>query len=175
MESWTRVELDDDDTLFVAQEDVKDYFYRLGISKELGEYFALPKVNMGKLKAAMGSAWTSALEAMTGGGTVDLFPYFSVLPMGFSWAFHLAQEAHRFVAQRCIPSVRLLEDKHVAPPMRGGHRRFSFMRIMRTIWAQTWSEWKVNESFSQKALMMRGWTRTRLWNRPPWLKAWVFV
>lgn len=38
--------------LFVAQEDVKDFFYRLQIDKELGEYFSLPPVDRGQIGRA---------------------------------------------------------------------------------------------------------------------------
>ncbi len=39
-----------------------------------------------------------------------------VLPMGFSWSFYLAQEAHRAVAQRALPETFLSGDG--APPPR---------------------------------------------------------
>ena len=38
-----------------AQEDVKDYFYCLGIDKKLGEYFALPAIDSALLQQVRGS------------------------------------------------------------------------------------------------------------------------
>ena len=42
---WGRTEVDGAAPIFFAQEDVKDFFYRLGISKRLGKFFALPKID----------------------------------------------------------------------------------------------------------------------------------
>lgn len=44
METWGRLETEPSTLFFVAQEDVKDYFYRLGNSRSVGECFAFPAV-----------------------------------------------------------------------------------------------------------------------------------
>ena len=53
VECWGQVEARSR-PIFIAQKDVKDYFYHLGISKELGEYFALLEVDVGLLEKEMG-------------------------------------------------------------------------------------------------------------------------
>ncbi|CAE7038510.1 unnamed protein product [Symbiodinium sp. CCMP2592] len=54
VESWGRLEVGSDEDVFVAQEDVRDFFYRLGISKDLGEYFSLPAVDPERLQKVLG-------------------------------------------------------------------------------------------------------------------------
>ena len=54
MECWGRLELSQEDDLFIAQEDVKDFFYRLGIKKGLGEYFSFPAIDPFQLQRALG-------------------------------------------------------------------------------------------------------------------------
>ncbi|CAE7886307.1 unnamed protein product, partial [Symbiodinium necroappetens] len=54
VESWGRLEVGSGEDVFVAQEDVRDFFYRLGISKDLGEYFSLPAVDPGHLQKVLG-------------------------------------------------------------------------------------------------------------------------
>lgn len=50
----------------------------------------------------------------------------SVLPMGFSWAFHLAHQGHVELAKRTLPGVPLLRDRRVAPRL--GQERDSVSR-----------------------------------------------
>ena len=45
--SWASVRIPDSQNMHVAQSDVKDYFYSLGIPSELGRYFSLPPVRAG--------------------------------------------------------------------------------------------------------------------------------
>ena len=40
-----------------------------------------------------------------------IYPCMKVLPMGFSWAFHLAHEAHVYVAGQELPLVPMIRDK----------------------------------------------------------------
>ena len=42
---------------------------------------------------------------------------FKVLPMGFSWAFYLAQEALRTIVKRVVPAAEFLEDFKPAPEL----------------------------------------------------------
>eukprot|EP00972_Heterocapsa_arctica_P101615 14973332-Heterocapsa_arctica.AAC.1 len=44
-------------------------------------------------------------------------PYICVLPMGFSWAFYLAQEGRCAVVSRALPNVRFLQDLMPAPDL----------------------------------------------------------
>ena len=47
----------------------------------------------------------------------DIYPHMSVLPMGFSWVFHLAHMAHVELATWTLPSARLIRDRRPAPVM----------------------------------------------------------
>lgn len=38
--------------------------------------------------------------------------------MGFSWAFHLAHQAHRTLAMRMLPGIQLVEDRTPSPRMK---------------------------------------------------------
>ena len=48
-----QVSLNDDGQLFIAQDDVQDWFYRMGIDTSIGELFALPVVNRVLLKSEL--------------------------------------------------------------------------------------------------------------------------
>ena len=100
---WGRTEVSEKGPIFFAQEDVKDFFYRLGISKRLGEFFSLPKVDPQTLEGELG--WLPEELADHRDGQIAMYPHLQVLPMGFSWAFHLAHECHVHLARQCLPSV----------------------------------------------------------------------
>ncbi|CAE7736810.1 unnamed protein product [Symbiodinium sp. CCMP2592] len=117
VESWTRLEVQGGGPLFMAQEDVKDYFYRLGISRELGEYFSLPAIDPQLLLEVRGSL-PPDLVALVDVSGARLHPCLKVLPMGFSWAFHLAHEAHVEVARRVLTKTPVVRDRR--PPPRIG-------------------------------------------------------
>ena len=101
-------------TCYTAQEDVKEFFYRLGIGPELARYFGLPPVRVGLLVDALGSEAPSELLGMEPGSTFS--PCLSVLPMGFSYAFCVAQQVHLHIASVVLGSDGLLVDR--APPPR---------------------------------------------------------
>ncbi|CAE7820938.1 unnamed protein product [Symbiodinium necroappetens] len=64
VESWTRLEVEGGAPLFMAQEDVKDYFYRLGIDKRLGEYFSLPAIEPALLREVRGDLPEELMQLM---------------------------------------------------------------------------------------------------------------
>ena len=109
-ETWGRLEADSDQTVFVAQEDVKDYFYRLGISKELGEFFSLPEIDPHLFKQVHGSL-PAELAKVIDQHACPIYPCMAVLPMGFSWAFHLAHQAHVHIASSAIPHAGIIKDR----------------------------------------------------------------
>ena len=115
VEAWGRLECEEDE-LFIAQEDVKDFFYRLQIPKDLGEFFAFPPIDACMLKDVLGYV-PDEVRDLAGSEEAPIFPHMRVLPMGFSWAFHLAHEAHKTLACRTLPSASLLEDRRAAPVM----------------------------------------------------------
>ena len=109
-ESLARMEISG--TCYTAQEDVKDFFYRLGIGKRLSRYFGLPRVRASSLVAALGVDCPAEILALPGDSGVS--PCLSVLPMGFSWAFWIAQQVHVHIATMTLGSEGLLVDR--APP-----------------------------------------------------------
>ena len=110
MECWGRLEVDQEEDLFVAQEDVKDFFYRLGIDKSLGEYFSFPAVDPHLLYEELGFL-PPAVALLSEQYQAPIYPHMQVLPMGFSWAFHLAHQAHVEIAQRTLPLTPLIRDR----------------------------------------------------------------
>ena len=99
--------------MFVSQYDVKDFFFRLNIPEGLIDYFGLPEVLFEDLVEAFKGDVPAGLSSFSAGEMVS--PAFSVLPMGFSWAFYLAQEALRIVVHRVLPMTQFLED-FTSPP-----------------------------------------------------------
>ena len=114
VDTWTRLEVPRDADVFVAQEDVKDYFYRLGIPLALGEFFSLPAIDPQVLMEIMGTIPQEVAELLDT-HEAPIFPCMAVLPMGFSWAFHLAHQAHTYLANQALLQVKLLRDRSVAP------------------------------------------------------------
>ena len=119
VDSWSRLEVEEHHEIFLAQEDVKDYFYRLGIGEELSRFFALPEIDPIKLKRHLGYI-PEELHCIMDNHSSPIYPCMKVLPMGFSWAFHLAHQAHVELARRCLLQVPLLQDQRVAPRLGGG-------------------------------------------------------
>ena len=116
MDSWARIECESGSELFMAQEDVRDYFYRLRIDKELGEYFCFPKIDPVLLKEQLGYMPDAVIKLLDD-SQADIHPHMSVLPMGFSWAFHLAHMAHAELSTRTLPTARVVQDRRPAPMM----------------------------------------------------------
>ena len=93
--------------LWSSQYDVRDFFYRLGISPELSEYFGLPGVSRAKLAELLGEEALAHLPA-----DLDVVvPQICVLPMGFfmgvlsgsGGAAYLCQES----STQCAVSLRV--------------------------------------------------------------------
>ena len=69
--------------LYVAQGDIKDYFYACGIDPQLSEYFCLPPIDQEEM-----TSLALSLPGMTAcGASPRIFPQLAVMPMGWSWAF----------------------------------------------------------------------------------------
>ena len=116
---WSRDDLEDGD-LFIAQ-DVEDCFHWMGIDMALGEHFGLPAVDAGLLRSALTHHLPDdVIDIILNFGKDRVHPFLQVLPMGFSWAFHLAHEAHRSVALRADPAMLIVEDRAPVPSLRGG-------------------------------------------------------
>lgn len=118
MECWGRLEIEKGEEMFIAQEDVKDFFYRLGISKSLGEYFCFPAIDPVLLRDELGEV-PQEVQRLAHEAVAPIFPHMRVLPMGFSWAFHLAHQAHVELARRTLPTTPLIRDREMLPRMGG--------------------------------------------------------
>ncbi|CAK0853015.1 unnamed protein product, partial [Prorocentrum cordatum] len=109
------------DTLYCAQADIRNYFYMLGLSEEVGLFFSLPPVPEARLsqwgRSAVGSPQVDR------GGWV--WPFLAVVPMGWNWAFWPGQRCNVF---RCLQASslgpeRLLTDSYGdAMEINMGHR-----------------------------------------------------
>ena len=96
---------------------MKDFFYRLKLPKGLWKDFGLPSVTLGELRSS-GLGFEEFLGGFNGfPDDYSISPVFQVLPMGFSWAFYLAQEALRTIVSRVLPQSEFLEDFKPAPEL----------------------------------------------------------
>ena len=101
----------------MAQYDVKDFFYRLKLPEGNSKYFGLPKKYLEDLRGS-GLGFEKILDAFSGlSDDYFISPVFQVLPVGFSWAFYLAQEALRTIVKRVLPGGKFLEDFKPAPEL----------------------------------------------------------
>ncbi len=104
-------------TLFVAQDDARDFFYRLSIPDDMKGLFGLPFCDYNELCAAfhrVGVAVPSEVHQLHSTGA-PIRPAMAVLPMGFSWAFHLAHVCHTYQAERALPDTEVLEERRPVP------------------------------------------------------------
>ena len=100
---------------FIAQEDIRDYFYRLRLDERLSVFFGLPAIRVGTLLQRLvdppAFLLNRDLNSMVN-------PCFAVMPMGFSWAFYIAQEVHRGFAIRslpCVPASAFVVERRPSP------------------------------------------------------------
>ena len=106
IESLCRVRVSQEQTLFTAQEDVRDFFYRLGIDETLSVMFGLPALKLSVLRKAFAASGVALPNCLEPGSCPEVVtPTMQVLPMGFSWAFWLSQQAHIEIAHRSMPDV----------------------------------------------------------------------
>ena len=85
---------------------------------ELSEFFVLPGLSVNEARDVRGAAGRGGETTTEDFGLVpddnfvgEVFPCLRCLPMGFSWAFHLAQRCHEFEAAAVLPNVDLLRDR----------------------------------------------------------------
>lgn len=92
----------------------------MGIDEDLSRFFSLPPIDVELLRAQLGFLPEDVARMMAeNNGAVH--PFFRVLPMGFSWAFHMAHQAHCELGRRTLPGVPLLQDQRPAPQLGRGH------------------------------------------------------
>ena len=89
--SWSRLRVPKGKKLYIAQSDIRDYFYALEMPHNLRPLFCLPPVPKKLLRE-----WD--VPADRGGDLVGdngwVWPMLRVIPMGWSWAMWLAQKVH---------------------------------------------------------------------------------
>ena len=106
------LEVDDGGSVFFAAQDVADCYYQFRIPSELSGFFGLQDISAGDLGV-------SEVDGQPVDPSFMVTPCFCVLPMGFSWALHWTQQAHReLLARGGLGGVeRELLDKAPAPSL----------------------------------------------------------
>ena len=93
--SWAQIRIPEGEKLYVAQSDIKDYFYSLQLPKNLRQMFCTPPIAGSLLEH-----WKVSVDQ---GGSLGrdgwIHPMLRVVPMGWSWAMWLLQRAHQFQSQ----------------------------------------------------------------------------
>ena len=84
--AWSSIRLPPGAPLYCAQYDVQAFFYRCGITADLGRFFCLPSISHELARRL----WPGQVFQED----LPVYPCMSVLPMGFSWSFWLGQRAH---------------------------------------------------------------------------------
>lgn len=113
--TWSHLQIPKNKNLYVAQSDIKDYFYHLKMPDSLQPLFSMPSVPSSLLRS-----WKVAANR---GGEADregqAFPMLRVVPMGWNWAMWLAQRVHQhqcLVATGLDPS-RIMTDRRPVPSL----------------------------------------------------------
>ena len=116
--SWASLSIPDHQQMFVAQSDIKNYFYALEMPCDLRTLFSLPSVPAGCLRS-----W-NVPQHLGGEKSVEgrVFPCLRVVPMGWNWAMWISQRIH---SHQCLVATglsedRLLVDKRPAPDLNEG-------------------------------------------------------
>ena len=110
--SFSQIQVGQDDTVFTAQSDIKDYFYSIGLPHELRKYFCLPQVDL-RTVAPDHPRCVGTL------GPVLIYPAMRVIPMGWNWAMFIAQRVHQHQAMLAaeVSMENILVDGRPAPKL----------------------------------------------------------
>lgn len=116
--AWARVRLEAEDELFIAQSDIKDYFYSLALPDNIRSMLCLPPIPSDLIRS-----W-KVPQSLGGQASCDgwVWPRLRVVPMGWSWAMWFSQRVHTHI---CLQSTglgfdRLLVDGSACPDLSGG-------------------------------------------------------
>ena len=107
--SMSEVRIGPDQSMSYATHDIADCFYQFRVPPVLSQYLGLRQVRAVDLGL-------TTVEGMEVGGNTMVTPLLTVLPMGFTFALHWAQQAHVNIVRRAniIGSDNMLFD--FAPP-----------------------------------------------------------
>eukprot|EP00438_Fugacium_kawagutii_P003956 Skav200396 [mRNA] locus=scaffold1919:156792:162160:- [translate_table: standard] len=116
--TWSQVALPAESTLWVAQSDIKDYFYSLAMPEPLRDFFCLPSIRSELLQE-----WGLDLPKMS--NSLDpqvVFPRLRTIPMGWNWAMWIAQRVHQNISLRAsgLPHDRVVVEGRAPPSLEGG-------------------------------------------------------
>ena len=89
--SFSQIQMDSKDTMYIAQSDIRDSFYSIGLPQELRGYFCFPQVDLRQCVPDHPLCQSTA-------GPVLMFPAMRVVPMGWNWAMYVAQRIHQHQA-----------------------------------------------------------------------------
>eukprot|EP00435_Cladocopium_sp_Y103_P026023 s1915_g6.t1 len=114
--SFSQLEIPDGHDLFIAQIDIRDYFYSIGMPVGLRPYFALPKID---LKIVVPD---HPLCLAHDGPSLFLHPALKVVPMGWNWAMFIAQRVHQHQSMLAagLAMERVLVDGRPSPDLAKG-------------------------------------------------------
>ena len=114
--TWSQVRLEPNDSLFISQSDVKDYFYSLELPAELRDLFCLPAVHPSVLQElGIDSSGLCDQQGWT-------YPRLRAVPMGWNWATWLSQRVHQFLSLEAsgLSEDRLLVEGRACPDLSDG-------------------------------------------------------
>ena len=112
--SWSQVSIPKGSKMFVAQSDIKDYFYSLELPHALQPLFCLPP-----LPSSVVQEWSSTLQGLPSSPSGWVWPMLQVLPMGWSWAMYFAQRVHQHLCLEAtgLSMSQVLVEGRPAPDM----------------------------------------------------------
>ena len=113
--SFSQVEVPADQSLYIAQSDLKDYFCSLALPEDLRDLFCLLAVSRKLLMQA-------GIEEQRLPERGMLYGAFCVIPMGWSWVMWIAQRVHQHQAMIAsgLSIDRIIFDGRPPPPLASG-------------------------------------------------------
>ena len=113
--SFGQLEVSGEQEVFVAQSDIKDYFYSIGLPSYLHPFFSLPPIRPRLLRHRIPEL--RGLEHLG-----EVYPQMKVVPMGWSWAMFFAQRIHQHQVMigTGISHEQVLADGRPAPSLDSG-------------------------------------------------------
>ena len=113
--SFGQLTMEKNQTVYVAQSDIKDYFYSIGMPDFLSDYFCLPPIRPELLIDEIP-------ELADWKGVETVYPQMRVVPMGWSWAMFFAQRIHQHqvMVGADLAHEQVLADGRPAPDLSSG-------------------------------------------------------